>query len=189
MKKQRRLLLVALSAERERLLREDPELVRDLVQARAQGKIPGSLELDERFVDLQRALFDYQWLAGTDDPRAEALTPRTGVGLYADRNVDSARIVDAASCRVIAEWVAELPEDFLERARAAPRSPASRGFPQSLGASEADDHEPLVEGTTVFSDAKRYDVQKLGEPLAQVRAFYAEILRSGRGVLAVRFRA
>ncbi len=186
-KKRRRLLLVALSAERERILREDPELVRDLVNARTHT-IPGSLELDD-WVELQRALFDYQWLSGADDPRAEALTPRSGLGLYEDRNIDSARVVPADRCRAVAEWVAALPDDCIERARDAPFSPASRGFPQSLGASEADDDEPLAEGTTVFDEVKRYDARKLTAALEPLRAFYAEILRSRRGVLAVRFRS
>jgi len=184
--KRRRLLLVALSAERERLLREDPDLVRDLVNARAQS-IPGSLEIED-WIELQRALFDYQWLSGTDDPRAEALTPRNGMSLYADRNVDSARIVPADRCRVIGQWVTALPEDCIDRAREAPWSPASRAFPQSLGVSEADDHEPIVEGTTVFDHGKRFDARKLTDALTQLRGFYREILRSGRAVLAIRFR-
>lgn len=186
MKKRRRLLLVALSAERERLLREDPQLVRDLVNARAQA-IPGALELED-WIALQRALFDYQWLSGSDDPRAEALTPRSGLGLYEDRLIDSARIVPADRSRAVAEWVTALPADCIERARQAPPSPASRGFPESLGSSEADDHEPLVEGTTVLDDVKREDPRKLAEALERLRAFYADILRTGRGVLAVRFR-
>jgi hypothetical protein len=186
-KQRRRLLLVALSVERERLLREDPELVRDLVTARAHT-IPGSLELDD-WIELQRALFDYQWLSGAEDPRAEALTPRSGLGLYEDRNIDSARIVPAERCRAVAEWLRGLPADCIERARDAAWSPASRGFPQSLGASAADDDEPLVEGTTVFDDVKRYDARKLTAALEQLRTFYAEMLRSGRGVLAVRFHS
>jgi hypothetical protein len=185
-KLRRRLLLVELSAERERIMREDPELVRDLVNARAHT-IPGSLELED-WIELQRAFFDYQWLSGSDDPRAEGLTPRSGLGLYEDRNVDSARIVPADRSRAIAEWVLALPEDWLERVRQAPESPAARGFPQSLGASEADDGEPVVEGTTGSDPAKRYDTRKLNEALERLRGFYREILRSGRAVLAVRFR-
>lgn len=188
MKKRRHLLLVALSTERERILRADPELVRDLVGARTKTPIPGSLEVDERWIDLQRALFDFQGISGTDDARAEALTPRSGLDLYADRDIDSARVVSAERARSIGDWVKALPPDCIERAQRAPRSPAAREFPQSLGTSEADDQEPLVEGTTTFRESAPYDVARLSATLAQVRAFYAEVLRSERGVLAIRFR-
>jgi len=169
----------------------DPELVRDLVRARANDLIPGSLELGEQWVELQKALFDFSWLSGFDDARSEALTPRSGMSLYEDRVVDSARVVSAERCRAVAEWLAGLPRDCIDRARRAPtQSPASRGFPESLGASEADDAEPLREGTTRFPKKDRYgyDSRALELELERVRAFYAELLRTNRALLAIRFR-
>ncbi|HWZ90270.1 MAG TPA: hypothetical protein VNW92_15510, partial [Polyangiaceae bacterium] len=150
-RKIRRLLLVALSPARHALLLETPELVADLLQVRLTTPIPDSLELDERWIELQQALFDFNWLWHIDDVRAEALTPRTGLNLVEGSAIDCARIIPADTARRIAEWVTTLPADCIERARAAPApSPASRGFPDSLGSTPADDDEKLREGATVF---------------------------------------
>jgi len=189
-KRTRRLLLVALSPARHALLLETPELVRDLVRARRSAPIPGSLELDEHWIELQMALFDFNWLSKVDDVRAEALTPRSGLSVAEDRSIDCARVIAADTARLIGEWVTTLPQDCIERARRAPApSPASRGFPESLGSSEADDHEALREGTTVSRRESRYDARELNQELERVRAFYAEILRTRYAVLSIRFRA
>ena len=189
MDKKKRLLLVALSPARERLVREEPTLVRDLLVERAKAPIPASLELDDQWVELQRALFDFLWLSGVDDARAEALTPRRGLSVYEDRSVDSSRIVPLEQCVATAEWVLALPPDCVERARRSRSpSPASRIFPESLGTSEADDHERVREGTTVFAKKNHYDDRTLTLTLERVRAFYADIQRTNRAVLAIRFR-
>lgn len=182
--------MIALSPARHALLLETPELVRDLLKARASSAIPGSLELDERWVELQQALFDFNWLSHIDDARAEALTPRTGLSLLEDRNIDCARIVEADASQIIAGWVVALPNDCIERARRAPEpSPASRGFPENLGSTPADDHEKIREGSALFRQASRHDARELGLELERVRAFYAEILRTRYAVLSIRFRA
>jgi len=168
---------------------EEPELVRDLLRGRAQAPIPGSLELDEQWIELQRTLFDFLWLSGADDARAEALTPRSGSSVYQDRSVESARIVAVEKSRATAEWVTTLPPDCVERARRAPaRSPAARAFPESLGASEFDDREPLRGGTVVVRRKTHYEDRELTRTLERVRAFYADILSTRRAVLAIRFR-
>ena len=189
-KRTRRLLLVALSPARQALVLETPELVSDLLRARLSSPIPGSLELDEQWIELQMALFDFNWLTKVDDVRAEALTPRSGLSLIENRAIECARIVPAATSRLVAEWVTTLPQDCIERARrAAAPSPASRFFPESLGACEADDDEELHEGTTVFQREPRYDARELNLELERVRVFYAEILHTRHAVLSIRFRA
>jgi len=142
----KRLLLVALSPARERLLLEDPELVRGLIENLGTTPIPNSIEFDDCWIELQRILFDCLWVSGADDARAEALTPRTGLSLFEDRTIDSARLVRADQARAIAAWVAALQPDAIARARQHGPSPASKNFPDSLGPSEADDHEPLRTG-------------------------------------------
>jgi hypothetical protein len=182
--------LVALSPARHALLLETPELVRDLLRARVSSVIPGSIELDEQWIELQAALFDFNWLSKLDDVRAEALTPRSGPSLIEDRHVDCARIASADTSRLIAEWVTTLPQDCIERARRVPApSPASLGFPESLGSTVADAHDQMREGTTVFRPELRYDARELSLELERVRAFYAEILRTRYAVLSIRFRA
>jgi hypothetical protein len=188
-RKQKRLMLIALSPARRQMLLGEPDLVRDIVRDRATTTVPGSVEFDDRWIELQAALFDYAWAAGVEDVRAEALAPRTGLALYEDKVIDSARLVAAERAGAIAEWVATLPSDLVARVRERKSpSPASRNFPESLGSSEADDDEPLRPGPSRPSVRSRYVARDLDPELARLVAFYAE-LPSGHGVLAIRFRA
>lgn len=171
----RRLLLIALSPARERMLLSDPELVNELVEARQTTAIPGALEFDERWIDLQRALFDFLWEYGADDERAEALAPRKGKSLYDDEVVDVARLVPAEQAGRIARWVNELPPDMLARAeRRASPSPGSKSLPQKVAA----------EGILKRSSS----LAALAPELERLKAFYAELLKTGRAVLSIQFR-
>jgi hypothetical protein len=181
----KRLLLVALSPEREAMVLEHPELVHELLAARATTSIPGLLELDEVWIELQRLLFDCLWLERGDDERADALAPRSGLTLLEDESVDAARLMRADRARATAEWLLTLSPEVIERARSAPPSPASRRFPESLGAAPADDHEP-IRGPA--SSAPSNVKPALGEHLKPLSAFYAEVQRAGHAVLSVRFR-
>jgi len=184
----KRLLLVALSPARERMVLEEPELVRSLIENLGTTPIPSSIELDDCWIELQRILFDWLWVSGADDARAEALTPRAGLSLFEDRTVDSARLVRAEQARAIAEWVAALPPDVIARARGHGPSPASRNFPDSLGPAEADDHEPLRTGSSRRAPPRHSD-QQLDAELSRLRSFYAPLLGSGQALLSIRFRA
>jgi len=182
----RRLLLVALSSEREALLVEDPELVPELVSNRNTVPIPASIEFDECWIELQRLILDCLWLEQSDDARADALAPRSGLLLYEDENIDSARLVRADRACSTAAWLATLTPESIERARREPPSSASRGFPESLGAAPADDREPIRK-------AHRPAPQKVRTPaldreLRRLLVFYEEVLNAGRAVLAIRFR-
>jgi hypothetical protein len=184
----KRLLLVALSPARERMVLEEPELVRELIEGRRTTPIPGSIEFDDCWIELQKVLFDCLWLSGIDDARCEALTPRAGLSLFEDRTIDSARLVRAERARVIAEWVLELPLDALARARRNGPSPASRSFPESLGSAEADDDEPLRTGSSRVAKKPPHSDQKLEAELQRLRGFYADLLSKGQAVLSIRFR-
>lgn len=182
----KRVLLVALSSEREALLMQTPELVPELVSNRTTVAIPGSMELDERWLGLQRLLLDCLWLERIDDARADALAPRDGLLLYEDDTIDAARLVRADRAHATAAWLSTVTAEVIERACKAPPSPASRRFPESLGAAPADDREPSRR--TARQSSRKTMSPALVEELRRLRAFYEDVLRHGRAVLAVRFR-
>jgi hypothetical protein len=188
-KRQRRLILIALSPARQKILLDDPEIVIEILSERRATPIPGSLEFDERWIELQKALFDFLWQYGADDERAEALTPRTGRSLCEDSAIDSARLVPADRARSIAQWVTELPSDLLARVgKLGAPSPASRNFPESLGASDGGGAAPQRSRNGRTRALPRTDLSALGPDLARLQAFYAEVLRTQHAVLSIRFR-
>ena len=181
-----RLLLVALSPAREALLLESPELVRELISSRASVSIPGLIEFDEIWIDLQRLLLDCLWLERSDDCRADALAPRSGLTFLEDADVDAARLVRADAARATADWLLSLTPAVIERAQREPPSPAARRFPESLGAAAADDREPLRAAGGQGNE--RVTGTPLSEPLKRLLTFYADVRRTGRSVLSIRFR-
>jgi hypothetical protein len=184
--RRKRLFLVALSPERERMLLESPELVRELIASRAPEAIPGSLEFDEIWIELQRLIFDCSWLDQRDDERADALAPRSGLSFLEDESIDAARLVRADRARSTAEWLSTLTPEIVDRARKAPPSPASLRFPESLGATQADDHEPLRKNDR--RKRAKAASPELERELSRLSAFYEDVRRTGRSVLSVRFR-
>ena len=108
-----RVLLIALSPAREKLLLEEPELVQAIVRERA--KVPRSVEFDARFAALQEALLELASKSGTPRGHAEALTPRAGTLLYEDQDIDAAQLVDAVAAQSIARWVTGLPAAVIAR--------------------------------------------------------------------------
>jgi len=183
--KQRRCLLVSLSKNREKALLDRPKLVRSLVETAVAGSppIPGSLQVGEIWIPLQRMLFDLASGMGMDAADAEALTPRHGLSLYEDLVVESARVVRADRVRALAAWLASLPPGAAVRARKTPSEVAS-AFPASLGVSEADDRLPPTRAPKTRASSRELD-----DELEGVARFYAEAAASGRSVLAVRYRA
>jgi len=185
----RRLLLVALSQNRRRLVEHEPSLVRKLVDDRAKRAIPGSLELDDVWIDLQKALFDV--LAGLDDPAAEVLAPRVGLPLYEDKVVELARLVPPGEVLARAAWLARLPVGAIERLPSGrEETPASRAFPGILGPCDADDDVCAATKPRAPGRRKRTrPAAELQHALERVRAFYAEHCAGGQALLAIRFRA
>ncbi len=110
-----RVLLIALSPAREKLLLDEPELVSAIVHERARTAIPRSVEFDERFVNLQKALCDFASKSGKPQGQAEVLTPRSGTLLYEDDTVHAALLVGTEQAQTLARWVAALPADFVAR--------------------------------------------------------------------------
>lgn len=187
----KRVLLVALSAAREDLLRREPELVRILVDARHDTAIPRSLELDGRWVELQKALFDFAEQSGVAADHAEAIAPSRGLLLYEDRAIDSARLLRKAEAQTIVQWTRSLPDDLLDVvARRSSPSARSMGFPESLGAAMADDDEPLPSADDPHRSLRKRTLPSAGllqEPLALLRDFYTAF-PSDEGLLVIRFR-
>jgi hypothetical protein len=184
-----RVVLVAISAAREKLLMADPALVKELVASHLDTSIPGSLDI-EHWVELQRTLFDAMTLGGgTDrDPRGDAVAPRGGLPLYEDRTIDGAKLVRASEVAAISAWLVSLPDDVVARVRAlSRRSESAMRFPGMLGAAPADDHAPLRSGP---SRAKTLPpAGAVQDELRSLLAFYGELRREGKAVLAIRYRA
>jgi hypothetical protein len=107
-----RVLLIALSPTREKLLLEEPELVRAILLERAKTTIPRSVEFDERFQALQDALLDLAAKSGGGDGNAKALTPGSGELLYEDDTVRAARLLRAPQAHALAKWVAGVPREL-----------------------------------------------------------------------------
>ncbi|MBS2026459.1 MAG: hypothetical protein JST54_01025 [Deltaproteobacteria bacterium] len=183
--KQRQCLLVALSKNREKSLLDRPKLVRALVETAIAGQppIPGSLQMGEIWIPLQRMLFDLAFDMGVDAADVEALAPRSGLPLYEDQVVESARLIRAERVGALSRWLASLPADAAARSRKTP-SAAAAAFPASLGASESDDRRP-----TKRAPKTRASPSELEAELARVQRFYAEAATPGSAVLAVRYRA
>lgn len=173
-------MLVPLSETRRRMLLEHPELVRSIVDARGTERI-AAFEIGPVWIALQALLFDAMWSSGGDDARAEALTPRAGLPLYEDRTIEAARLVSIERVRETAEWLAGLARDIAERELVP--SPASTGFPASLGTSEADDHEPAR------AAPRKPGPVTLGAELDRLRELYLSCAQGAQSLLAIRFRA
>jgi hypothetical protein len=177
--------LVALSPKRKALLLEQPDLVRALIASRASVAIPSSVEFDEIWVELQRLLLDCI-LEGSDEGRADALAPRSGLLFLEDDDIDAARLIDIDRARWNAEWLATLTPEVIERARREGPSPAAQRFPESLGSAVADDEGPSRSSNR--RGAKKPGSGEADEALRKLRAFYEEVRKTGRSVLSVRFR-
>ena len=123
-----RVLLIALSPTREKLLLDEPELVHAIVQQRAKTAIPRSIEFDDSFVALQQALSEYAAKSGSPPVHAEALTPRGGLLLYEDDTIEAARLVGAEQAQLVARWVASLPAELTSRSAIAAELGRLRSF-------------------------------------------------------------
>ena len=183
------MLLVGLSAAREKILLESPEIVIDLVASSGEAKIPDSLEI-EHWVELQRVLFDGMILDGgsDEDRRADAVAPRGGLLLYEDKIIDGAKLVRASDVSRMAEWLAFLPTDIVAQVRALPKRGTSAAlFPKSLGAAPADDDEPVRPGGRGRPALPA--VAAVQEELGRLTAFYENLRKHGKAVLSIRFRS
>lgn len=165
------MLLVSLSPTREKLLLEQPDLVDGILRERARTNIPGTIEFDDRFIELQSVLFDFAWKTGAAQAQAEALTPHGGELVYEDDTVEAARLLRAEQSRELARWVTSLPADLVAAVRRyESRSPATQSYAES--------QEP----------GPRPPVPELEAELARLKRFYTELGRKGHSLLAIRFR-
>jgi hypothetical protein len=184
----RKVLLVALSPVREQLLFDDPELVPQLLEARLEQEIPGTLELDAHWIALQRVLFDAAASAQRPAERAEAIAPRKGLSYFENRVVEASRVIPREVVADLAAWLGVLPGTTVADvgARAAP-SEASLAFPESLGPCEADDHAPRAR-----PDRRRTprpeEVVRLQAALGRLADFHRAAAAEGKSVLSIRFR-
>lgn len=184
------LVLMRLSPARERMLLKDPELLPELLAARQETTIPGLLELDSVYIELQRVLYDAASEASEHESAAEVLTPRGSLLLLESEKIDAARLVRAPEARRLAEWTLGVSPETVERlAQEPPRSPAALRYPESLGAVPTDDRVSVRTGVMRFRlPARPRDPAELVKKYEQVQALYRELLAEGSALLSARWR-
>jgi hypothetical protein len=101
------LVLCALSAKRRAMLEEEPSLLRELLSARTEGKVPGLLDLEKSWDALDRILSKRG--KEIDPLMGDAILARSGTKTKARAGFGNARILEPAR---VAEIAAKL--DALE---------------------------------------------------------------------------
>jgi len=175
-----RVLLVPASTKRASLLRANPTLPRDIIDEHRVTPMVGAHEI-EKWVALQRALFDAAAPGLAGETHNAAVWPTGGLPLYEDATIDAAKLFSAEDVAVIAGWLATLPSAALTTAA---QSPRARAFPASLGTVPADDEVPSRRSRKV----REVTVAELDEALTALARFYGGCASRGDGVLAIRYR-
>lgn len=185
-RRERELLLVALSAQRTKLLLEEPALVAQILDAHLTGSLPRALGLDAGWIRLQQLFLEVDSRCGAEHAEAWPFHPRVGMPLYDDATIQSARLLSAEQVRPMALWLGALSEDAVASAAKSIKSPLALNFPLSLGLGAG----PLTKRAT--SSRTQKPAARLGDfehDLARVRAFYAQLLGDASGLLIVHYRA
>jgi hypothetical protein len=102
-------LLCSLSPKRLALIEEDPDVLTELLEARAEQEIPGLLDLGNTWHALDIMLGD-----GKDEVLADTLVARNGKKLKAGAAHGKARMIPAARVAEIAKALSELPTTLVK---------------------------------------------------------------------------
>src|SRR5262245_39370722 len=102
-------LLCTLSPKRLALIEEDPDVLTELIEARAEQEIPGLLDLGNTWHALDIMLGD-----GKDEVLADALVARNGKKMKAGAAHGKARMIGAARVAEIAKALTALPDTLVK---------------------------------------------------------------------------
>lgn len=102
------LVLCAMSAKRRAMLDDDPSLLRELLSARSEGKVPGLLDLGKTWDAVDRIIAPKQ----KDLVLADAILARSGAKTKARAGVGQARLLEPPRVAEIAAKLEDL-EDLM----------------------------------------------------------------------------
>lgn len=173
------LVLCAMSAKRRAMLEEDPSLLRELLSARNEGKVPGLLDLGKTWDALDRILSK----KGKDALMADAILARSGAKTKARAGVGNARILEPPRVAEIAAKLEEL-EDLM--------SLVEDRYEDLEGAHGGWGEHKAAKGDTKWlrekAKAGRVDeVKTLVDMLDAVITLYAEAAKAEQSMLSIVF--
>lgn len=173
------LVLCAMSAKRRAMLDDDPSLLRELLSARSEGKVPGLLDLGKTWDALDRILSPKQ----KDPVLADAILARSGLKTKARAGIGSARILEPPRVAEIAAKLEAL-EDLVSLVE--DRYDSLTGAHGGWG-----EHKPAKGDSKWLKEkatAGRTDeIKQLVDMLDSVITLYAEAAKSEQSMLSIVF--
>lgn len=173
------LVLCAMSAKRRAMLDEDPSLLRELLSARREGKVPGLLDLGKTWEALDRILAPKQ----KDPVLADAILARSGLKTKARAGAGSARILEPPRVAEIASKLDAL-EDLM--ALVEDRYDSLAGAHGGWG-----EHKPQKGDSKWVAEkakaARASEVKELVDMLDAVISLYGEAAKAEQSMLSIVF--
>lgn len=173
------LVLCALSSKRRAMLEEDPALLRELLSARTEGKVPGLLDLGKTWDALDRIVSK----KGKDALMADAILARSGLKTKARAGFGNARILEPPRVVEIAAALDQL-EDL--------RSLVEDRYGDLAGAHGGWGEHSAAKGDSKWlreksKEARVTEVKTLVEMLDAVITLYAEAAKAEQAMLSIVF--
>lgn len=173
------LVLCAMSAKRRGMLDEDPSLLRELLSARHEGKVPGLLDLGKTWDALDRILAPKQ----KDAVLADAILARSGLKTKARAGVGNARILEPPRVIEIAAKLDAL-EDLVSMVE--DRYDSLAGAHGGWG-----EHKPAKGDTKWLKEkataARTDEIKQLVDMLDAVITLYGEAAKAEQSMLSIVF--
>jgi hypothetical protein len=169
-------LLCSLSPKRLALIEEDPDVLTELIEARAEQQIPGLLDLGNTWHALDIMLGD-----GKDEVLADALVARNGKKMKAGGAHGKARMIGAVRVAEIAKALSVLPATMVkDRYPSLYGKTVHGGYGQELIA--PDDKDWLRDKIT---KNQKVEIDELTEAFAAVVALYKAAAESKHSMMSV----
>ena len=173
------LVLCAMSSKRRAMLDEDPSLLRELLSARHEGKVPGLLDLGKTWDALDRILAPKQ----KDELLADAILARTGLKTKARAGIGSARILEPPRVTEIAARLDAL-EDLVSMVE--DRYDSLTGAHGGWG-----EHKPAKGDSKWLKEkaksARADEIKQLVDMLDAVITLYGEAAKAEQSMLSIVF--
>ena len=169
-------LLCTLSPKRLALIEEDPDVLTELIEARAEQEIPGLLDLGNTWHALDIMLGD-----GKDEVLADALVARNGKKMKAGAAHGKARMIGAARVAEIAKALSALPATLVkDRYASLYGKTVHGGYGQEMIA--PDDKQWLIDKITKNQQA---EIEELTEAFAAVVELYVQAAAQKHSMMSV----
>jgi hypothetical protein len=175
------LVLCAMSAKRRAMLDEEPSLLRELLSARHEGKVPGLLDLDKTWEALDRVLSKKG--KSVDPLMGDVILARTGVKSKARAGFGNARILEPKRVAEIAAALDKL-EDLM--------SLVEDRYDELAGAHGGWGEHRAAKGDSKWlrekaKEGRATEVKTLVEMLDAVISLYAEAAQAEQSMLSIVF--